>query len=104
MLSVELPLDFDVSGTSPANCAAVTCDPATCQDVQCTCGSYKDQCGCCDVCYKCHNEVCSSLTPDPCTEGYHCVLDRPDERFDVGTTGHCKHRNETATAHHHAKN
>ncbi|KAL1438461.1 hypothetical protein MTO96_048074 [Rhipicephalus appendiculatus] len=92
---------ISVSGTSQPNCAAVTCDPATCQVVHCECGSYKDYCGCCDFCHKCPGEECTRLFNDPCTEGHHCVLDNPDERFNTGGRGHCRSLNETSTEQHH---
>ncbi|XP_049523376.1 uncharacterized protein LOC125945541 [Dermacentor silvarum] len=88
---------FSVSGTSLPHCAAVTCNPEACEAVTCTCGTYKDQCECCDHCHKCPNEVCTSLPRDPCTDGYHCTLDVADQHFATGSTGHCRPHNETAT-------
>ncbi|XP_049523374.1 uncharacterized protein LOC119452938 isoform X12 [Dermacentor silvarum] len=41
-----------VSATSPQNCASVTCNPHICRRVECGCGRYSDECGCCDLCYK----------------------------------------------------
>ncbi|XP_075557289.1 uncharacterized protein LOC142589646 [Dermacentor variabilis] len=90
-----------VFATSPPNCAAVTCDPQTCQAVSCSCGSYKDYCGCCDFCHKCPGEECTNLFRDPCSEGHRCTLDNPGELFQTGGKGHCRSLNETATGHDH---
>ncbi|KAH7942943.1 single insulin-like growth factor-binding domain protein-2 [Rhipicephalus sanguineus] len=92
---------ISASGTSPPNCEGVTCDPATCEVFQCTCGSYKGSCGCCDFCFKCPGDECTKLFNDPCTEGHHCVLDNPNEHFNTGGKGHCRSVNETSTEHHH---
>ncbi|XP_037523338.1 8.6 kDa transglutaminase substrate [Rhipicephalus sanguineus] len=92
---------LSVSGTSPPNCATFTCDPATCEVVNCNCGTYKDSCGCCDFCHKCPGEECSSLFRDPCAEGYHCVLTNPEEGFVTGGRGHCVSLNETSPEPHH---
>ncbi|KAH6942342.1 hypothetical protein HPB50_003928 [Hyalomma asiaticum] len=48
----------------------------------------------------CPGEECTSLFSDPCTAGYRCTLDNPEERFDTGGKGHCRLRNETAAGHH----
>ncbi|XP_037570823.1 single insulin-like growth factor-binding domain protein-2 [Dermacentor silvarum] len=88
-----------VSATSPPNCAAVTCDPATCQVFRCRCGSYKDYCGCCDICHTCPGEECTILFRDSCTDGYNCTLDNPERSFLTGGSGHCRSPNETIEGH-----
>uniref|UniRef100_A0A0C9RW50 Putative insulin-like growth factor binding protein-related protein 6 long n=1 Tax=Amblyomma americanum TaxID=6943 RepID=A0A0C9RW50_AMBAM len=90
-----------VRATSPPNCAAVTCDPSTCPAAECTCGSHKDYCGCCDYCDTCPNEECTRLFRDPCSEGHHCVLDNPEERFETGGKGHCRPRPDAEAGHSH---
>ncbi|XP_049523380.1 8.6 kDa transglutaminase substrate-like [Dermacentor silvarum] len=92
---------FSVSGTPPPHCAAGTCNPEACEAVNCSCGTYKDQCECCDLCHKCPDEECTTQPPDPCTEGYHCTLDDLDQRMETGGTRHCRPHNETATRLHH---
>uniref|UniRef100_A0A6M2E224 Putative metastriate insulin growth factor binding protein n=1 Tax=Amblyomma tuberculatum TaxID=48802 RepID=A0A6M2E224_9ACAR len=86
---------------SPPNCAGVKCDPSTCPVVQCSCGSRKDYCGCCDYCYKCPGEECRRLFRNPCSVGYHCVLDDPEKRILPGGRGHCKPRPAAAAEHVH---
>ncbi|XP_049523364.1 uncharacterized protein LOC119452938 isoform X6 [Dermacentor silvarum] len=51
-----------VSATSPQNCASVTCNPHICRRVECGCGRYSDECGCCDLCYKAPDESCPDRT------------------------------------------
>ncbi|XP_049523363.1 uncharacterized protein LOC119452938 isoform X1 [Dermacentor silvarum] len=58
-----------VSATQPLNCAAVTCSPGSCGHVECACGMHKDECGCCDICYKCPGDQCHSWILDQCATG-----------------------------------
>ncbi|XP_075559385.1 8.6 kDa transglutaminase substrate-like [Dermacentor variabilis] len=81
---------LSVSATSPPQCAGITCDPSTCEVLDCRCGSYKGYCGCCDYCRTCPNEECTALFQDTCSEGYRCVLDDAERSFDNGGTGHCR--------------
>ncbi|KAH6942345.1 hypothetical protein HPB50_003931 [Hyalomma asiaticum] len=87
------------SGTSLPNCAAITCNPDTCPQWQCTCGTYKDTCGCCDICYKCPGDLCNSWILDVCAEGHRCVLEDPSKRFEHGGQGRCRPENSTDTSH-----
>ncbi|XP_042895127.1 8.6 kDa transglutaminase substrate [Parasteatoda tepidariorum] len=48
------------------------CKPESCATISCECGSYKDECNCCDVCMKCARESCSTLEGDVCQDGYVC--------------------------------
>ncbi|KAH7942942.1 8.6 kDa transglutaminase substrate [Rhipicephalus sanguineus] len=86
------------SATSPPNCAAVTCNPDVCPPKQCACGTYKDQCGCCDICYKCPGDQCNSWILDRCTEGHRCVLEDPSKRFEFGGQGRCTPEDSTGTS------
>ncbi|XP_070379114.1 8.6 kDa transglutaminase substrate-like [Dermacentor albipictus] len=83
------------SGTSTLNCAKMECSPDTCPKWQCSCGSYKDMCNCCDICYKCPGEECNVWILNLCTEGHECVLQDPEKAFEVGGVGHCKPINAT---------
>uniref|UniRef100_A0A023GC25 Putative secreted protein n=1 Tax=Amblyomma triste TaxID=251400 RepID=A0A023GC25_AMBTT len=89
-----------VWATSQPICAANACDQATCQAVECSCGTHKDYCGCCDFCNKCPNEECTMIYDDPCTEGHHCVLDNPQESFATGGKGHCRPESATVAGSH----
>ncbi|XP_050029495.1 uncharacterized protein [Dermacentor andersoni] len=77
--------------TTPQNCANVNCAAVTCNRVNCKCGAYKDDCGCCDLCYKCPGEVCVPLYQHRCTEHHDCVLDNPNVRIEFGSRGQCKY-------------
>ncbi|XP_049523372.1 8.6 kDa transglutaminase substrate isoform X10 [Dermacentor silvarum] len=88
-----------VSATSPQNCASVTCNPHICRRVECGCGRYSDECGCCDLCYKCPGDPCNSWFLDRCTEGHRCILQEPSEHFDYGGQGRCTPEDNTHTSH-----
>ncbi|KAH7950416.1 hypothetical protein HPB49_023832 [Dermacentor silvarum] len=90
---------LSVSATSPLNCAAVTCTPGSCRPVECACGTYKDQCGCCDICYKCPGEQCNLWILNRCTEGHRCILEDPSRRFEQGGQGRCTPEDNTETSH-----
>ncbi|KAL1438464.1 hypothetical protein MTO96_048076 [Rhipicephalus appendiculatus] len=79
-----------MSPKSHPHCAGLVCDPSTCEVLECSCGTYKGYCGCCDYCHVCPNEECNSMFRDHCSEGHHCVLDNPERSFENGGTGHCK--------------
>lgn len=85
-----------VSTTTIPGCSTYSCDHAGCRDVECTCGSYKGRCGCCDICYKCPGEACNSWSQDFCTDGYRCVLDHPSDLFETGGMGRCVPRSNTS--------
>ncbi|XP_065308042.2 8.6 kDa transglutaminase substrate-like [Dermacentor albipictus] len=89
---------LSVTATSIPNCAAVTCTAESCQPVECACGTYKDHCGCCDICYKCPGDQCNSWILDRCTEGHRCVLEDPSKRFELGGKGHCTPEGNTETS------
>ncbi|KAH7942940.1 8.6 kDa transglutaminase substrate [Rhipicephalus sanguineus] len=89
---------FKVSSTLPPNCAEVTCNRDSCSQFDCSCGTYKDLCGCCDLCHKCPDEQCNSYFFDLCSSGHECVLDNPSTRFEHGGVGHCKPRNATTNS------
>ncbi|XP_037278321.2 venom protein 302-like [Rhipicephalus microplus] len=78
-----------VSATSVPNCQNVNCAEARCQPADCTCGSYKDACGCCDICYKCPGDVCTPLFQERCSGDKICELDEPGTFF-FGGKGKCK--------------
>ncbi|GIY91100.1 hypothetical protein CDAR_443771 [Caerostris darwini] len=59
----------NVESTSPVQCPE-KCYP--CEPVDCPCGTYEDQCNCCDLCKKCKSESCSVLAGEVCEEGYRC--------------------------------
>ncbi|XP_077526648.1 uncharacterized protein LOC144138311 [Haemaphysalis longicornis] len=78
-----------VSATSLPDCSSYTCADVNCAQPQCLCGSYKDHCGCCDICFKCANDPCNRWILNRCEEGYKCVLDDPSTSFATGGIGHC---------------
>ncbi|GFU45762.1 uncharacterized protein NPIL_184591 [Nephila pilipes] len=68
-LTLFIVLIVNVESTSPVMCPE-KCYP--CEPVNCDCGTYKDQCNCCDICMKCRNAPCSVLEGNVCEEGYTC--------------------------------
>ncbi|XP_077527687.1 uncharacterized protein LOC144139079 [Haemaphysalis longicornis] len=87
---------LSVSATSPLDCSSYTCAEADCKEQTCACGTYKDECGCCDICYKCPDEACNTWQQDVCINGHTCVLEDPEDRFEFGAVGHCKPGNATS--------
>ncbi|XP_077526074.1 8.6 kDa transglutaminase substrate-like [Haemaphysalis longicornis] len=86
---------------APANktrvdCSTYTCEQAHCRERTCGCGSYEGVCGCCELCFKCPEELCNTSLQDICMAGYKCVLDNPQERFETGGVGRCKHLHATS--------
>ncbi|KAH7942941.1 hypothetical protein HPB52_002716 [Rhipicephalus sanguineus] len=77
------------SATQLPDCSSFTCTPDICGQSQCPCGTYKDHCDCCDICYKCPGAECNLWILDVCTENHQCVLEDPDKPFAVGGVGHC---------------
>ncbi|KAG8197677.1 hypothetical protein JTE90_001602 [Oedothorax gibbosus] len=61
-----------VDARSPVKCAS-QCNTAGCPAVDCSCGTYKDECNCCDHCLTCADSTCSPLAGDVCVEGYTCA-------------------------------
>ncbi|KAH7950417.1 hypothetical protein HPB49_023833 [Dermacentor silvarum] len=88
-----------VSANQPLNCISATCTPDTCRPVECACGMYKDDCRCCDICYKCPGDQCNPWILDQCTEGHQCILDDPSKGIEHGGLGRCTPENNTATSH-----
>ncbi|XP_050035356.1 8.6 kDa transglutaminase substrate-like [Dermacentor andersoni] len=88
-LLVVLAVAACISATSPPRCDNVNCAEATCQPVDCKCGSYKGSCGCCDFCYKCPGDVCTPLFQERCSDGHTCELDEPGT-IAFGGKGKCK--------------
>ncbi|PRD29256.1 UNVERIFIED_CONTAM: hypothetical protein NCL1_29974 [Trichonephila clavipes] len=68
-LTLLIVLFVNVESTSPRMCPE-TCYP--CEPVNCECGTYEDECNCCNLCMKCKGSSCSALTGDVCEEGYTC--------------------------------
>ncbi|CAL1266940.1 unnamed protein product [Larinioides sclopetarius] len=60
----------NVECTSQPNCKTACKDP--CVDQDCKCGTYKDDCDCCDICKKCAGENCIRLANEQCEDGYTC--------------------------------
>uniref|UniRef100_A0A224Z434 Metastriate insulin growth factor binding protein n=1 Tax=Rhipicephalus zambeziensis TaxID=60191 RepID=A0A224Z434_9ACAR len=87
------------SATTLINCASFTCTPDRCSEPQCPCGTYKDHCGCCDLCYTCPGAQCNLWLLDVCTQNHKCVLEDPDKPFEIGGMGHCTLINATETSH-----
>uniref|UniRef100_A0A224Z3M7 Metastriate insulin growth factor binding protein n=1 Tax=Rhipicephalus zambeziensis TaxID=60191 RepID=A0A224Z3M7_9ACAR len=87
------------SGTTLPDCSRITCDPDTCPQLECACGTYKDTCGCCDICYKCPGAECNLWILDVCTENHKCILEDPDKPFEFGGVGHCTLVNATEASH-----
>ncbi|XP_077490276.1 uncharacterized protein LOC144101116 [Amblyomma americanum] len=90
---------FSASATLLPDCSRVTCNPDTCPDVNCACGSHKVFCGCCDMCDKCPEEQCNTYFLERCSSGYECVLDDPNTHFETGGVAHCKPKPATEEAH-----
>ncbi|XP_077484627.1 8.6 kDa transglutaminase substrate-like [Amblyomma americanum] len=86
---VVLVVSACVDATSPPNCQNVKCSETKCGPVQCSCGSYKDACGCCDFCFKCPGDVCTPLFQERCSDGHTCLLDQPGS-VHFGGKGKCK--------------
>ncbi|KFM58514.1 hypothetical protein X975_26526, partial [Stegodyphus mimosarum] len=83
-------LMLSVEGRSPMQCPD-SCDTGTCQEVSCNCGSYKDECHCCDICYKCEGEVCSIVEADACVKGTTCTHPPGSSAADIyNNPGICK--------------
>ncbi|XP_077526657.1 uncharacterized protein LOC144138314 [Haemaphysalis longicornis] len=98
LLAVAIAI-IGVSATSVPYCDTFPCSEVACPRPwpACACGTYKGICGCCDICYKCANETCNSLSKEVCEENYQCTLDNPEENFATGGVGHCRpHSNHTA--------
>ncbi|XP_065308063.2 8.6 kDa transglutaminase substrate-like [Dermacentor albipictus] len=87
------------SATTLPDCTKFTCNPDTCPQRQCACGTYKDACGCCDVCYKCPGAECNLWILDACTNDHKCVLEDPAKPFEIGGVGHCTPTNATDASH-----
>uniref|UniRef100_A0A4Q8K1A0 U65-Liphistoxin-Lth1a_1 n=2 Tax=Liphistius TaxID=62150 RepID=A0A4Q8K1A0_9ARAC len=64
---------YCVTSLSPMRCTG-ECDRSKCYqgDKPCKCNSFKDECNCCDRCYKCPGEPCSPATWQICGEGTTC--------------------------------
>ncbi|KAL3256036.1 hypothetical protein MRX96_017242 [Rhipicephalus microplus] len=78
--------------TSQPNCAASPCDPSKCPNTaSCKCGTYKDACNCCDVCYKCPGEACVPVFQDKCAGKTTCQLE-PGAAILTGATGICSEK------------
>uniref|UniRef100_A0A023GBZ7 Putative secreted protein n=1 Tax=Amblyomma triste TaxID=251400 RepID=A0A023GBZ7_AMBTT len=74
--------------TSAPNCAA-GCDQSKCPSAaSCKCGTFKDACNCCDVCYKCPGESCVPVFQDKCSGKNTCQLE-PGAAILTGATGIC---------------
>uniref|UniRef100_A0A482ZFR7 U14-Austrotoxin-Ht1a_1 n=1 Tax=Hickmania troglodytes TaxID=489260 RepID=A0A482ZFR7_9ARAC len=57
-----------VAATDPMDCEK--CDPDLCAPTgDCKCESYLDECGCCEICYRCPGEECSHIARDKCYGG-----------------------------------
>ncbi|XP_077489296.1 8.6 kDa transglutaminase substrate-like isoform X1 [Amblyomma americanum] len=82
---------------SMPNCSQVKCDPGTCPEKQCSCGTYKDFCGCCDICYKCPGEECILPFNEVCSEGYECAV---DNQGSVDFKGQCRPQPAAERGHH----
>ncbi|XP_037523344.1 8.6 kDa transglutaminase substrate-like [Rhipicephalus sanguineus] len=87
------------SGTSLLSCSSFTCTPDYCEQRQCPCGSYKDHCGCCDLCYQCPGDQCNPWLLIICSENHECVRDDPGMPFEMGAIGHCAPINATEASH-----
>ncbi|GFR06900.1 uncharacterized protein TNCT_126571 [Trichonephila clavata] len=68
-LTLLIVLFVNVESTSPRMCPE-TCYP--CETTNCECGTYKDECNCCDLCMKCKGSSCIVLQGDVCEDGYTC--------------------------------
>ncbi|XP_077525761.1 8.6 kDa transglutaminase substrate-like [Haemaphysalis longicornis] len=78
--------------TSPLKCDIATCDQSKCPSTaNCKCGTYKDGCDCCTVCYKCPGEACVPLFQDKCAGKTTCQLE-PGAAILTGATGVCSEK------------
>ncbi|XP_015917213.2 8.6 kDa transglutaminase substrate-like [Parasteatoda tepidariorum] len=48
------------------------CDPQSCPETSCECGTVKDGCNCCDLCSLCEGDSCRIFAGDACAQGLHC--------------------------------
>ncbi|KAL1438465.1 hypothetical protein MTO96_048077 [Rhipicephalus appendiculatus] len=84
------------SGTTLINCASFTCTPDRCSEPQCPCGTYKDHCGCCDLCYTCPGAQCNLVASRRLhREPQHAFITTVQDERSLGSTlvrrsGHSK--------------
>ncbi|XP_076325701.1 8.6 kDa transglutaminase substrate-like isoform X1 [Tachypleus tridentatus] len=60
-------LVYGATSTSPMHCEG-PCEKHSCpvDGSNCPCGTYKDECGCCDFCIACSGQKCNLLSGQRC--------------------------------------
>ncbi|CAN7976328.1 unnamed protein product [Ixodes persulcatus] len=86
--------------TSPVKCDSSKCDAAACKKPDCKCGTHKDACDCCEVCYKCPGEQCVPLFQDKCSGSNHCELEA-GAAIITGARGICTAKKALFDTEHH---
>ncbi|XP_015917214.1 8.6 kDa transglutaminase substrate [Parasteatoda tepidariorum] len=69
-ITILVTMIVNIKAFSPPVCD--DCDPESCPETSCECGTTKDGCNCCDSCSLCEGDSCRIYAGDVCANGLHC--------------------------------